>query len=209
MVGRQVCHQRLCNESLGMPDLESLARWKVSFSSVDPYERYGVETESEERLSSPEVQPEKPRGEASFFTECRKALCNLPESNDLSQSRKELFRDGGVRFKSARGATQLIAGWDLLPMELGARFELLEQQSSCSLCSSLGTRCPTTAGLGGHAWLRWQWHWSRGNSFARYLLLLTDPPVLESCQGVDGPHWSQIVLFYVGYVVIFFLWASA
>ena len=35
----------------------------------------------------------KPMGETPFVRECRMALRNLPGSSDLSQSRKELYRE--------------------------------------------------------------------------------------------------------------------
>ena len=46
-----------------------------------------METEGEEGLSSPEAQPQS-----------RKPIGNLPESSELSQSRKELYQDLIVGF---------------------------------------------------------------------------------------------------------------
>ena len=44
--------------------------------------------------SSPKAEGgRQPWGEPPFASECRKALCNLPVSSDLSRSRKELYRE--------------------------------------------------------------------------------------------------------------------
>ena len=57
-----------------------------------------METKGESDFSSPQVRPKaesrrKHMGEALFVRECRKALCNLLGSSDLSRPRKELYRE--------------------------------------------------------------------------------------------------------------------
>ena len=96
MVRRQVCHQRLCNGGLKMPDLES--HWfaeRLAFLgrslTRDTVWGQNVKKAFPRLMSNPKAEScRRPRGEAPFFAECRKALCNLPWSSDLSWSRKEL-----------------------------------------------------------------------------------------------------------------------
>ena len=70
-----------------------------------------METKGEYDFSKAEGR-RKPRGEAPFVRECHRALRNLAESSALSRP---------------RCAAQLDSGGALLPLELGARFGLLEQ----------------------------------------------------------------------------------
>ena len=85
------------------------------------------------RQSDPKAEGRrKPMGEALFVRECRTALRNLPGSSDLSRPRKELYRELVVGSASEplserRGAARLDGREDLLPLELGARIELIEQ----------------------------------------------------------------------------------
>ena len=94
IVRRQVCIQRTRNRGLGMPDLEShwlaerlsyLGRyltgdqvWRLKASRTFPRLKSDPKAEGRRR----------PLGEALFVRECRKALCNLLGSSDLSRSRK-------------------------------------------------------------------------------------------------------------------------
>ena len=99
MVRRQVCIQRTRNRGLGMPDLEShwlaerlayLGRsltgdavWRLKASRTFP--RLKSDRKAEDQR--------KPLGEALFVHECRTVLRNLLGSSDLSQPRKELYRE--------------------------------------------------------------------------------------------------------------------
>ena len=59
--------------------------------------RYGGERREIPFLAQAESRP-KSRGEAPYARKCLKALRNLPESSDLSRSRKELYRELVVGF---------------------------------------------------------------------------------------------------------------
>ena len=99
MFRRQVCIQRTLNEGLGMPDLEShwfaerlayLGRaltgdavWRLKVSRTFPRLKSDPKAEGQCRLL----------GEALFVRECRTALRNLLGSSDVSQPRKELYRE--------------------------------------------------------------------------------------------------------------------
>ena len=71
----------------------------------------------------------RPRDEAPFVSECRRAIRDLHRSSDLSQSRKELYRGlvVGSASDSLVKTARLVGGGGSLPVELGARFGLLEQ----------------------------------------------------------------------------------
>ena len=104
---------------------------------------------------------------------------------------------GGFRFGSARGATRLVAG-DSLPMELGARFGLLEQfrvfDHQAALLEGLTPfRLDFQRRAGWYAWLSPLRQWFGKNGEARFRLLRASPPVLESRPGVDNSHRSQAV----------------
>ena len=210
MVRRQVLHQRLCNGGLGMPDLES--HWlaeRLAFPgrslTRDMVWGQKVKNAFLRLKSNPKAENcRRPRGEAPFFAECRKALRNFPWSSDLSRTRKELYWE--LVEGTARGATRLVAGWDSLPIELGARFGLLEQPWVLAYLAARSERVTIRwlgfqGGLSRYAPLCSLQQWSGTNGFARLLILRTSPPVLEARQTVDGQHWSQTVLLDVGYIV--------
>ena len=103
---------------------------------------------------------------------------------------------GGFRFGSSRGAARLIAGGDLLSMELGARLELLEQLRVLTHLTIYPERVSlqrlgSQSMLGRHARLSLLRQWFRGNGFAHLLLLRAGSPVLEARLGVEGLHQSQ------------------
>ena len=95
MVRRQVCIQRTRNGGLGMPDLEShwlaerLAYLGRSLTGEAVWRRKASRTFPCLK-SDPKV---KPLGKALFVRECRTALRNFLGSSDLSQPRKELYRE--------------------------------------------------------------------------------------------------------------------
>ena len=98
LVLRQVCYQRPRDGGLGIPDLESLrlaerlaylgrplttdAVWSLKVRVTFPYLRSNPKAEGRRR----------PRDEAQFVSECRRAIRNLSRSSELSRSRKELYR---------------------------------------------------------------------------------------------------------------------
>ena len=95
MVRRQICIQCTSNGSLGTPDLEihaeRLAYLGRSLSGDTVWRRKA--SGNFPRLQS-DPKPESRRrsmGETPFVRECHEALRNLPESSNLSQSRKELY----------------------------------------------------------------------------------------------------------------------
>ena len=65
------------------------------------------------RLSSnPEAEGRRrPKDEAPFVRECRRAIRNLPRSSDLSRSRKELYR--GLVVGSASDPLVKLLGWSM------------------------------------------------------------------------------------------------
>ena len=95
----------------------------------------------------------KPLCEALFVRECRTALRKLLESSDLSQPRKELYRELVVA--SASDPLKERRGWTA-SVELGARIELLEQPrvlahlATCSECI-IPCRLELQGGPGRHA----------------------------------------------------------
>ena len=99
MVRRQVCIQRTRNGGLGMPDLEShwlaerLAYLGRSLTGDSVWRRKASRTFP--RLQSDPKAEGRRRslGEALFVRECQKVLRNLLGSSDLSQPRKELYRE--------------------------------------------------------------------------------------------------------------------
>ena len=99
MVRRQVCIQRMRNVGLGMLDLEShwiaerLAYLDRSLSGDAVWRRKAGRTFP--RLKSdPKAEGRcKPMSEAPFVYECHTALRNLSGFSDLSQPRKELYRE--------------------------------------------------------------------------------------------------------------------
>ena len=98
LVHRQVCCQRPHDRGLGMSDLEShwLAErlaylsWSLTTDAV-----WGLKVRSIflRLRSNPKAEGRhRPRDEAPFVRECRRAIRNLPQSSDLSQYWKELYR---------------------------------------------------------------------------------------------------------------------
>ena len=99
MVRRQVSIQRTRIGALSMPDLEShwlaerLAYLDRSLTG-DSVRRRKASRTFPRLQSNPKVEGQRrPLGEAPFVRECRKALRNLLGSSDLSQPRKELYRE--------------------------------------------------------------------------------------------------------------------
>ena len=112
------------------------------------------------------------------------------------------WASGGLRFGSSGEVAQRVAGGDSLPMELGARLELLEQlrvltylvaRPECVGPQRLGLQSV----LGRHAWLPPLQQCSRRNSFA-HLQLWAGMAVLE-WRACISP--KQLVLLDVGYVI--------
>ena len=106
MVRRQVWIQRMRNGGLGMPDLvsdwlaERLAYLGRSLS-VDVVWRRKASRTFPRLKSNPKAESRRrPMGETPFVPECRKALRKLPGSSDLSEARKELYRELVVGFTS-------------------------------------------------------------------------------------------------------------
>ena len=99
MVRRQVCCQRLQNGGLDMPDLENhwlaerLAYLGRSLSIGAAWRRKVWDIFPRLKSDPMAEGQHKPKGEAPFARECHKALRNLSRSSDLSQSRKELYRE--------------------------------------------------------------------------------------------------------------------
>ena len=132
LVSRKVCCQRPREGGLGMPDLEShwlaerLAYLGRSLTKetvlghkvrvVFPRRRFNPKAESRRR----------PKDETRFSIECRRALRNLPRSSDLSWPRRKLYH-GLVEGSVSDRLEKRLGSGDSLPMELGARLELLEQ----------------------------------------------------------------------------------
>ena len=118
LVFRKVCCQRPREWGLRMPDLEShwlaerlvyLGRsltkktvWGHKVRDVFPHLR-----------SNPNAEGRRmPRDETRFSIECRKALCSLPRSSDLSWPRKKLYR--GLVEGSVSDPLEKRLGWSLL-----------------------------------------------------------------------------------------------
>ena len=117
MVCRQVCCPCPRNGCLGMPDLES--HW---FAERLAYQGRCLSTGAVWRrkarmcfphlMSNPKAEGRRrPRGRVPFVRECHQALCNLPESSDLSRSRKELYRELVVASASDPPVDRL--GWSM------------------------------------------------------------------------------------------------
>ena len=117
LVRTRICCQRLRDGSLGMPDLEShwlverlgYLSWLLTMEAV-----WGLKVRSAfPRLkSNPEAEGRcRPRDEAPFVRECRRAIRNLPRSSDLSRSRKELYR--GLMAGSISDPLVKRPGWSL------------------------------------------------------------------------------------------------
>ena len=94
-----------------------------------------------------------------------------------------------------------------LPLELGARIELLEPLQVFAhlvTCTEhvASSRLELQSGPGRHVWLCSLWQWFRRNSWACLLLLRVSPPVLGSRR-----EWTariepkQLVMLDIGYVV--------
>ena len=166
MICRQVYYQRPHNGGLGMPDLESLwfaersAFLGRSLTELDSMEALGWGGFSESSVKPVAESHRWPRGEELFFAKYRKVLQNAisVQWHFLASKVAELAPSGGYRFRSIRGATRLVAGGDSFSVELGVRFEVLEQlwvlahlatSSECSAPSRLGLQ----SGPGRYAWL--------------------------------------------------------
>ena len=99
MVRRQVCIQRTRNGGLGMPHLEShwlaerLAYLGRSLTGDSVWRRKASRTFPRLQSDPKAEGRRRPLGEALFVRECRKALRNLLGFSDLSQPRKELYRE--------------------------------------------------------------------------------------------------------------------
>ena len=137
--------------------------------------------------SNPKAEVHRnPRDEVSFARECRMPFRNIPVSSDLSRPRKELYRE--LMMGSASDPLM-----EQLPIELGARLELLEQLRVLAHLAA----CPECVGpqrlgfqsvLDRHARLFPLRQRFKENGFACLLLLRAGSPVLESCRGVDSSH---------------------
>ena len=99
MVRRQVCIQHAHNGGLGMPYLEShwlaerLAYLGRSLTEDTVWRRKASRTFPRLKSNPKAEGRHKPLGEALFVRECRTALHNFLGSSDLSQPRKELYRE--------------------------------------------------------------------------------------------------------------------
>ena len=102
-----------------------------------------------------------------------------------------------LRFAPSHGAAQLDGGGDPLPVELGARFRLLEHLVLAHLAACMEHFAPFRLELQSrpdrHARLSSFRQWLRGNSWARLELLRASSPVLGSRRGADGSHRTQTV----------------
>ena len=97
IIRRQVCCQHLRNRVLGIPDLENhwfaerLAYLGQSFS-MDLVWKPKASNTFPRLMSDPKAEGwHKLRGKTLFVQECCKAFHNLPGSNELSWSQKELY----------------------------------------------------------------------------------------------------------------------
>ena len=118
-------------------------------------------------------------------------------SSDLSRPQKVISGTSiGLRFEPSQWAARLDGGGGPLPLELGARFGLLEQfrvLAHLAACTEriAPSRFELQRGLGRHARLCSLLQWFGRNGWARLLLLRASPSVLESRRGVDGSHRTQ------------------
>ena len=147
MVRRQVCIQRTRNGGLESHWLaERLAYLGRSWTGGAVWRRKASRSFPPLKSDPKAEGRRKPMGETPFVRECRAALRNLPRFSDLSRPRKELYRELMVgsasdpfseRISSADPFSERISsavrpvrpngGRDPLPVELGARIELLGQ----------------------------------------------------------------------------------
>ena len=117
LVRRQVCYQCPRDGGLGMPDLEShrlaerLAYLGQSLTTDAVWSLKVRVAFSQLRLNPKAEGRRRPRDEAPFVIECRRALRNLPRSSDLSRSRKELYR--GLVVGSASDPLVKRLGWSV------------------------------------------------------------------------------------------------
>ena len=98
-VRREVCIQRPCNGGLGMPHMashrhaERLAFLNRTLTEESAWE-WKVRNAFPKLEFAPRVEGRrKPKGQAQFLVECRRALNALPRSSDLLRPRKVLYRD--------------------------------------------------------------------------------------------------------------------
>ena len=139
----------------------------------------------------------KPMGKTPFIRECSKALRNLSGSNGLSRPRKELYRElvVGSASDSLSSAVRLDGGGGPLPVELGARFGLLEQFQVLAHQAAytervVPSRLEFQCRPGWHARLSSLRQWFRRNGWEHPLLRATSP-VMGSRRGVDDSHRTQ------------------
>ena len=131
LVRRQVCYQRPRDGGLGMPDLEShrlaerLAYLGRSLTTDAVWSLKVRVTFPDLGLCPSAEGPRRSKDEPPFVIEGRRALRNLPRSSDLSWTRKRVSDE--FRLGSSSRSARLVGGGDSLPVELGARFGLLEQ----------------------------------------------------------------------------------
>ena len=95
---------------------------------------------------------------------------------------------GGLRCRPSQRAARLDGGGDLLPLELGARFGLLEQLRVLANLMAFTERVAPSRlefqrGTGRHVRLPLLCQWLRGNGWARLLQLWAGLAVLESRRG--------------------------
>ena len=103
---------------------------------------------------------------------------------------------GGLCFRSSHESAQLVDRGGLLALELGTRFDLLEQfRVLTHLVACMECVAPFWSELlsvpGRHARLSSLQLWLRRNSWACLLLQRASSPVLGSCWSADGLHWTQ------------------
>ena len=204
MVRRQVCIQRTRNGGLGMPDLES--HWlaeRLAYLGRSLDGDCSVEAEGESGFSRLQSDPKaegrrKPFGETLFVCECRTALRNLLGSSDLSQPRKELYRELVVG--SASEPLSERRGWTT--GEIRSHWNWAPASSFLNNCEfSLTWRLVRNAlplvGLNYKAGLADMpdcarcGSWLGRNGWARLLLLWASSSVLGSRRWVDGLHRAQ------------------
>ena len=94
------------------------------------------------------------------------------------------------RTLSSSGTARRDGGGYFLPLELGARIELLDHLVICSEYVT-PSQLSLQSGLGRHARLCSLRQWFRRNGWTRFLQLRASSPVLGSRRGVDGSHRTQ------------------
>ena len=203
MVGRQVCIQHMRNGGLGMPDLEShwfakrLAYLGRSLTGDAVWRRKTSRTFPRLQSDPKAEVRRKPTGEALFVRECRAAIRNLPGSSDLSQPRKELYRElvvgsalDPLSEQFGWTAGEIRSHWNWAPWSSffnNSEFSLTWRLARNALPPS---RLELQNGPGRHARLCSLQQWFRRNSWGR-LLLRASLPVLGSRRGVDDSHWTK------------------